>query len=71
MFNLLKETLVYVLATLIHNGPILAFGILIAAIMEVYVDPEKFKEMLTKGSTSITCPWNLIARLQINCLFIK
>lgn len=50
MFNLLKETLFYVLTTLIHNGPILAFGILIAAIMKVYVDPEKFKAMLTKRS---------------------
>lgn len=48
MFNLLKETLLYVLTTLIHNGPILAFGILVAAIMKVYVDTEKFKAMLTK-----------------------
>jgi uncharacterized membrane protein YraQ (UPF0718 family) len=48
MFNLLKETLFYVLTTLIHNGPILAFGILVAAIMKVYLDPEKFKAMLTK-----------------------
>ena len=50
MLNLLKETLVYVLTTLVHNGPILALGILIAAIIKVYVDPEKFKEMLTKKS---------------------
>lgn len=48
MLNLLKETLFYVLTTLIHNGPILAFGILVAAIMKVYLDPEKFKAMLAK-----------------------
>ena len=48
MLNLLKETLIYVLTTLIHNGPILAFGILVAAIMKVYLDPEKLKAMLAK-----------------------
>ena len=48
MLNLLKETLLYVLTTIIHNGPILAFGILVAAIMKVYLDPEKFKAMLAK-----------------------
>ncbi len=50
MLNLLKETLLYVLTTLMHNAPILAFGILIAAIMKVYVDPEKLKAKLTKRS---------------------
>ena len=50
MLNLLKETLFYVLETLIHNGPILTFGIFVAAIMKVYVDPEKLKVMLTKKS---------------------
>ena len=50
MLNLLKETLFYVLAILIHNGPILAFGILIAVIMKVYVDPERFIAMLSKRS---------------------
>lgn len=50
MFNLLKETLLYVAGTLIHNAPVLAFGILIAAIIKVYVDPEKFRQMLTKNA---------------------
>ena len=46
--NLLRETLFYVLTTIIHNGFILAFGILVAAILKVYLDPEKFKTMLAK-----------------------
>lgn len=50
MLNLLKETLFYVFETLIHNGLILTFGIIVAAIMKVYVDPEKLKDMLIKKS---------------------
>lgn len=50
MLNLLKETLVYVAGTLIHNAPVLAFGILAAAIIKVYVDPEKSREILMKNA---------------------
>lgn len=50
MWNLLKETVLYVGETLIHNAPVLAFGILVAAIIKVYVDPEKFKQMLIKNA---------------------
>ncbi|MGE5632039.1 MAG: hypothetical protein ACM3TR_13215 [Caulobacteraceae bacterium] len=46
MFNLLKETLLYVAGTLIHNAPVLTFGILVAAAIKVYIDSEKFKQVL-------------------------
>lgn len=50
MFNLMRETSEYVLATLIHNAPILIFGILVAAAITVYVDPEKMRKALMKKS---------------------
>ncbi|HYF83948.1 MAG TPA: permease [Clostridia bacterium] len=50
MINLLKETITYVIGTLIHNAPILAFGILVAAAITVYVDPEKLRQALMKRS---------------------
>lgn len=50
MLDLLFETLQYVAATLIHNAPVLAFGILVAAIIKVYVDPEKFRQILIKNA---------------------
>jgi uncharacterized membrane protein YraQ (UPF0718 family) len=48
MFNLLKETIIYVVGTLIHNAPVLVFGILAAAAVTVYIDPEKLKQSLLK-----------------------
>lgn len=50
MFQLLKETVFYVIGTLIHNAPILIFGIFVAAAITVYVDPEKMKRLLLKKS---------------------
>ncbi|MGE5677337.1 MAG: permease [Pseudomonadota bacterium] len=50
MLNLLKETLLYVAGTLIHNAPVLAFGILVAAAITVYVDPDKMRSLLMKKS---------------------
>jgi len=50
MFDLLMETLQYVAATLIHNAPVLALGILVAAIVKVYADPDKFRQVLMKSS---------------------
>jgi len=50
MLNLLKETLIYVLNTLIHNGLVLALGIIVAAAITVYVDPEKMRKAITKKS---------------------
>ncbi|MDF2530688.1 MAG: hypothetical protein K0Q65_269 [Clostridia bacterium] len=55
MLNLLKETLQYVISTLIHNAPILIIGIFAAAAMKVYVDPERLKNaLLKKASISIS-----------------
>jgi uncharacterized membrane protein YraQ (UPF0718 family) len=48
MLNLLKETLIYVLRTLSHNSLILIFGILVAAAITVYVDPEKMRRAIMK-----------------------
>lgn len=50
MFSLLTETILYVGGTLVHNAPVLAFGILAAAIIKVYVDPERFRQMLIKNA---------------------
>lgn len=52
MLNLLKDTLFYVLNTLIHNAPVLAFGILVAAAITVYVDPEKMRKAIMKKSVA-------------------
>lgn len=55
MLNLIKDTLLYVINTLLHNAPVLAFGILAAAAINVYVDPEKLKHAIMKKSgVSIT-----------------
>ena len=54
MFDLLKETIGYVMGTLIHNAPVLAFGMLIAAGIAVYVDPEKLRMLfMRKAKVSI------------------
>ena len=42
------ELLTYVVQTLLHNAPYLFLGILIAAIIQVYVDPERFKTAILK-----------------------
>lgn len=55
MLNLIIETINYVAGTLIHNAPVLALSILIAATITVYADPEKLKEKLMKrANISIT-----------------
>ena len=48
MILLLIDTLTYVGNTLVHNAPALLAGILLAAVIRVYVDPEKFKDALTR-----------------------
>jgi uncharacterized membrane protein YraQ (UPF0718 family) len=55
MLTLLKETLLYVVATLIHNAPVLALGILAAAAIKVYIDPEKFRQVLVRR-TGVSIP---------------
>lgn len=54
MFDLLKETLNYVLNTLVHNSPSLAAGILVASAIKVYVDPAVLKNaIMEKAGVSI------------------
>jgi len=48
MLSLLKETLSYVLGTLWHNSLFLILGISVAAIIKVYINPEKFRQALMK-----------------------
>lgn len=48
MINLIKDTILYVLNTLWHDAVPLAFGIIIACVINVYVDPRKFRAFLTK-----------------------
>lgn len=48
LFDLIKDTILYVLNTLLHDAVPLAFGIITASILNVYVDPEKFKAALIK-----------------------
>lgn len=50
MTELIKDTLMYVAGTLAHNAPVLIFGILAAAAVSVYVDPEKMRKALMKRS---------------------
>jgi uncharacterized protein len=55
MLNLLSETLQYVAKTLLHNAPVLMIGILVAAAIKVYVDPERLRNaLMKKASISIT-----------------
>jgi uncharacterized membrane protein YraQ (UPF0718 family) len=51
----LKDTVLYVLNTLAHNSPALILGILVAAAIQVYVDPEKIKGWLMRRS-SVSIP---------------
>ena len=50
MLQLIQNTIVYVLSTLVHNAPSLLLGIFVAALIKVYMDPKKFKAALTKSS---------------------
>jgi uncharacterized membrane protein YraQ (UPF0718 family) len=50
MFNLLRETVLYVLGTLAHNAPYLAAGIFVAAAIKVYLDPERLRQWLLARS---------------------
>jgi uncharacterized membrane protein YraQ (UPF0718 family) len=50
-----KNTVLYVMRTLAHNSPALALGILVAAVIQVYIDPGKMKEWLMRRS-SVSIP---------------
>ncbi len=55
VWNVLKDTVLYVLNTLLHNLPALAAGILAASAMQVYVNTEKMKNWLMRRS-SVSIP---------------
>lgn len=48
MISLIKDTILYVLNTLVHDAAPLSFGIIVASVLNVYIKPEKFKAMLIK-----------------------
>jgi len=50
--NLMKDTIAYLLQTLAHNAPILLFGILVAAAIAVYGNPDKIKARLSNRATT-------------------
>lgn len=55
VLEILRNTVLYVLNTLAHNSPALILGVLIAAAIQVYVDPEKMKGWLMRRS-SVSIP---------------
>ena len=55
MLLTLRDTLLYVLNTLVHNSPALILGVLVAAAIQVYVDPEKMRGWLMRRS-SVSIP---------------
>ena len=55
MLLTLWDTLLYVLNTLVHNSPALILGVLVAAAIQVYVDPEKIRGWLMRRS-SVSIP---------------
>ena len=55
VLSLLKDTLLYLLNTLVHNAPALILGLLVAAAMQTYVDPEKMRAWLMRRS-SVSIP---------------
>jgi uncharacterized protein len=52
MLEFLKDTVEYLIQTLVHNAPILLLGILVAAAIAVYGNPEKIKARLSNRATS-------------------
>ena len=55
VWETLRNTVLYVLNTLVHNSPALILGIVVAAAIQVYVDPEKMKGWLMRRS-SVSIP---------------
>ncbi len=51
IFQTLANTLLYVVNTLLHNSPALILGVLVAAAIQVYVDPNKMRGWLLRRST--------------------
>lgn len=59
VLNVLKETVLYVLGTLVHNLPALVLGVLVAAAIKVYLDPDVMKNWLMRRS-SISIPATVV-----------
>lgn len=55
VWNYLKDTVLYVLGTLLHNLPALVLGILVAAAIQTYVNPDRMKNWLMRRS-SVSIP---------------
>jgi uncharacterized membrane protein YraQ (UPF0718 family) len=55
IWNYAKDTVLYVLGTLLHNLPALAAGVLIAAAMQTYVNLDKMRNWLMRRS-SVSIP---------------
>ncbi len=55
VWGLMKDTVLYVLGTLLHNLPALAIGVLVAGAMQVYVDPDRMRNWLMRRS-SVSIP---------------
>src|SRR5690242_15355974 len=55
ILQFLLDTVVYVLNTLLHNAPALVIGILVAAALQTYIDPERMKGWLMRRS-SVSIP---------------
>ncbi len=60
VLQLLTDTFAYVLETLVHNLPSLALGVAAAAVITVFVDPEKVKAWLMKRS-AVSIPASVAA----------
>ena len=65
MINLLNETISYVAGTLLHNAPVLVFGILTAAAVKVYADQEKLRKVLIKKTGSFAEKYKLKELLKV------
>ena len=52
MFTLFQDTIKYLLQTLAHNAPILLFGIVVAAAIAVYGNPDRIKARLSNRATT-------------------
>ena len=50
MFQFIQNTIAYVYYTLVHNAPSLLLGIFTAALIKVYVNPNKFKALLLNNA---------------------
>lgn len=55
VWNYTKDTIMYVLGTLAHNFPALVLGVLVAAAIQVYVNPDRMKNWLMRRS-SVSIP---------------